>query len=91
MEERLQKLETEIEHVKVRNQRVELDKAWERSHFRVFSICLLTYVVAVVFLIIIKNENPFVNALVPALGFYLSTQSLPMIKKWWIEKYGDRK
>ncbi len=91
MEERIQKLETEIQVLKERNQRVELDKAWERSNFRVFSICVLTYIVAVVFLLIIKNENPFVNALVPALGFYLSTQSLPMIKKWWIRNYGVKK
>lgn len=87
----IKKLETEIQGLKERNIRVGLDKAWEQSNFRVFSICLLTYIVAVVFLLIIKNENPFVNALVPALGFYLSTQSLPMIKKWWVRNYGNKK
>ena len=90
-EERISKLETEIEQVKERNRRVELDKAWEISFTRALSICLLTYIVAVAFLVIIKDSNPYVHALVPVIGFYLSTQSLPIIKKWWSKEYVDRK
>jgi hypothetical protein len=26
------------------------------------------------------------SALIPTLGFFISTQTLPFIKKWWISK-----
>jgi hypothetical protein len=36
----------------------------------------------------IKIENPWINAIVPAVGFYIyiSTLTLPFIKEFW-EKY----
>lgn len=85
MEERIQKLEKEIEIIKERNARVETDKAWETSYFRVLLISLIIYVVAVKFLIFIGSQNYFLNALVPAIGYFISVQSLPFIKKWWIK------
>ena len=85
MEERIQKLEKEIELLKERNLRVEGDKAWETSYFRVFLITIATYVVAVKFLYYIGVERYFLNALMPAMGYFISAQSLPFIKKWWIK------
>ena len=88
MEERIQKLEKEVEIIKERNTRVEADKAWETSYFRVFLISTVIYVVAVLVLRFISSGNYYLNALVPAIGYFLSVQSLPFIKKWWIKKYG---
>jgi hypothetical protein len=84
MEERIQKLEREVEALKERNRRVEGDKAWEVSYGRTISIALITYFVAVAVLYTIEVENFLFAALVPTFGYVLSTQSLPAIKRWWV-------
>ncbi|OGE83721.1 MAG: hypothetical protein A3B23_02000 [Candidatus Colwellbacteria bacterium RIFCSPLOWO2_01_FULL_48_10] len=86
MEERLQKIEEELLAVKERNKRVEADKAWETSVLRVFLIATITYLTASVALLFIGIENYFLNALIPTIGYLLSTLSIPPIKKWWIRK-----
>lgn len=87
MEERIKKLEEEIDIIKTRNQRVEADKAWETSYFRVFLISIIIYVIAVKVMYYIGSENYFFNGLVPAMGYFISVQSLPFIKRWWVKKY----
>ena len=77
----------EIQEIQKRNKKVELDKAWETSWTRRGIIAGITYVVATIWLFIIENETPFLNALVPFGGYIFSTLSLGFIKKWWIEKY----
>lgn len=74
----------EIQAIKDRNRKVELDKAWETSWTRIISIALMTYVVIVIFFLVIKLPNPFLSALVPSLAFIISTLTLPFIKKIWI-------
>lgn len=80
-------IEQEISDLKARNLRVEADKAWEVSTFRKASIAVLTYGVAVALLYAVGNMDIFRNALVPVAGYLLSTQSLPFLKKWWVNKY----
>jgi hypothetical protein len=80
-------LTQEITTLKERNMRVETDKAWETSKTRVISLCVITYFIASLVMIAIGVKKPFLNALIPTLGFLLSTQSLPFIKKIWIGKY----
>lgn len=87
MEERIKKLEEEILVIKSRNSRVEAEKAWETSLFRVATIALITYVIALFIMKSIGVKGYFLNALVPTVGYILSTQSLPFIKKWWIGRY----
>lgn len=86
MEEEIINLKQEIEIIKERNKRVEGDKAWEVSYLRVFFISFITYILASILLYQIGNPNYFLNALVPTLGYLLSTQSLPSIKRWWLNK-----
>jgi len=76
---------SEIESIKERNKRVELDKAWETSIFRRTTIAIMTYLLVVLFLWNINVENYWLNAVVPTLGFVLSTLSLPFLKNWWIK------
>ena len=79
-------IEQEIKEIKKRNKRVELDKKWETSITRKVAICILTYIVVVLFAIFINKEgNMFLNSLIPVMGFFLSTQSLEIIKKIWIK------
>ena len=80
IEERVQKIEE-------RNIRVQAEKAWETSNFRILTIMIVTYIIASGTLLFIDNSNPFRNALIPTLGYLLSIQSLPFIKKWWISRY----
>ena len=87
----LKDIEKEIIKIKERNKRVELDKAWEISTTRTVVLIITTYVLASLLLIVIKNKNPFINALIPTLGYFLSFQTLPFIKKWWIKKYAQSK
>ncbi len=79
----LQKLQNEIEQIKERNRRVELDKAWETSLTRKVVILCLTYVVTVLFFYAAQLPSPFLNAIVPSIGFFLSTLTVPVFKKWW--------
>lgn len=77
-------LEIEIEKIKERNRRVELDKRWETSFTRRICIMILTYIVVVVYSYIIKNtDNIFLSSLVPVIGFTLSTLSLKCIRYFW--------
>jgi len=86
MEERIQKLEKEIEEIRARNLKVETDKAWETSYFRVLLISAIIYMIAVKVLYFIGSERYFLNALLPAIGYFISVQSLPFVKKWWIKR-----
>ncbi len=87
MEERISKLEEEIQNLKRRNERVEAEKGWETSLFRKISVVVITYVIATIALQFIGVVHSFQNALIPTIGYILSTQSLPLLKKWWIRKF----
>jgi len=75
----------ELIRIKERNLRVEADKAWETSKTRRGLITALTYIVIVLFLIYANVEDPYLVALIPALGYLLSTLTLPFLKGWWIK------
>lgn len=76
--------EEEINNIKKRNKRVELDKKWETSFTRKICIAVLTYVVVVIYsFIITKYSNIWLSSLVPVIGFTLSTLSLKIIRKVW--------
>ena len=79
-------MEEEIIQIQERNKRVELDKAWEVSLTRRAAVAVITYVVATIWLLIIENDKPYLNALVPFGGYIFSTWSLPFAKKWWIKR-----
>jgi hypothetical protein len=77
IEERIQALED-------RNTRVELDKAWETSNQRRFALVVLTYIVMNIFLYSIGIQRPYLNAIIPTLGFFLSTLTLQSFKNHWL-------
>lgn len=80
-------LQKELDQIKERNKRVEADKAWETSTARKVIIAVLTYVVIVLFFIFAKVPDPLTNAVVPTLGFVLSTLSLPFFKDVWLKHF----
>ena len=80
----LKELEEEIKKIKDRNKRVEADKAWETSWTRRIILFILTYAVVVIFFYFAGLPKPFINSIVPALAFVLSTLTLPFFKRFWL-------
>ena len=83
----LKEIEQEIVKINQRNKRVELDKKWETSWTRRLCICILTYIIVIIYSYIVRNyDNMFLSSLVPVIGFTLSTLSLKFIRKLWEKK-----
>jgi hypothetical protein len=79
----LESLNKEIERIKERNKKVEIDKAWETSKTRRFLLMIFTYLAIGFYLQAIKIDRPWLNAIVPSIGFLLSTLTLPFFKEVW--------
>ena len=79
-------MKKEIKEIKERNKRVGIDKAWEISKTRRIIILIMTYLIIVIFLYLIDAPKPWVSALIPSIGFLLSTLTLPFFKEIWIRK-----
>ncbi len=76
--------EEEINKIKERNKKVELDKSWETSWTRKICICVLTYIVVIIYSYLVRNyDNIFLSSLVPVIGFTLSTLSLKLVRAIW--------
>mgnify|MGYP003396178354 FL=1 len=82
----LQELKNEIIEIKKRNARVEADKAWETNLARKILVAILTYVVVVLFFVAAELPKPFINPIVPTLGFLLSTLSISYFKTLWLNR-----
>ena len=76
-------LEERIRKIEERNQRVELDKAWEVSWTRRIIVAIFTYLTLGLYLRAINVGRPWQNAIVPTIGFLLSTLTLPWFRKIW--------
>lgn len=82
----IEELEKRLTAVEQRNKKVTEDKAWEGSATRKILLIIFTYLSIALYLHFIIHIDPWLNAIVPALGFLLSTLSLPFFRKLW-KKY----
>ena len=83
----MEELKKELDEIKLRNKRVELDKKWETSYTRKICICILTYIVVLIYSNMVNKSNDiFLSSLVPVIGFFLSTLSLRLVRKLWEKK-----
>ncbi|EKE30353.1 MAG: hypothetical protein ACD_2C00001G0003 [uncultured bacterium (gcode 4)] len=80
-------LQKEIASLKERNKKVEANKAWETSYTRRIWVAVTTYLIILIFFLVIKVENPYISAIVPTIWFILSTLSLNFLKKIWIGNF----
>jgi len=81
-----------IAQIQARNKKVEADKAWETSFTRRILIAFLTYLVMVsTMYFVLSSSQPFLDAIIPTLGFVLSTLGLGFIKKIWLNYVYKRK
>jgi len=86
----IEDLEHRISIIEKRNKGVELNKTWETSSTRRGLLILFTYLAIALYLKFVVGINPWINAVVPSVGFLLSTLTLPFFKKLWA-KYFYRK
>lgn len=84
-------LEDRLTLIESRNQKVEGDKSWETSWTRRLSIMVLTYTVVVFYLRFVVHIDPWINALVPVIGFLLSTLTVSLLKKEWLKRRNSHK
>lgn len=82
----IEELQKQIDEINKRNERVQADKAWETSYVRKGLIIVLTYIVVVAFFVSMRLPNPYINAIVPAGAFAISTLTIPLAKRWWMRK-----
>ena len=80
-------IEQRLSTIEQRNKRVELDKKWENSLERKLLILITTYIVMCFFMSVIGVEKAWLNAIIPTLGFFLSTLSLSFCKQIWLRKH----
>lgn len=81
--DKYEKLEKRITEIEKRNRRVELDKAWETSYTRRVFVVIFTYLFIAMYLKYIIKIEPWLNAIIPTLGFLLSTLTLTFFKEFW--------
>lgn len=80
-------IEERLAIIELRNKKVENDKAWETSWTRRLSIMAMTYAVVVIFLHYVVHVEPWINGLVPVIGFLLSTLSVSWLKSVWLKNH----
>ena len=81
----IQDLEKRIIQIEQRNSMVEADKKWETSYTRRILLILFTYFAISLYLHVIHVSRPWLNAIVPSIGFLLSTFTLPYFKSLWLK------
>ncbi|HXR49460.1 MAG TPA: hypothetical protein VN778_00315 [Verrucomicrobiae bacterium] len=80
-----------IGKLEARNKRVEGDKAWETSWVRRSSIILLTYLTVAFYLHFVVHISPWINALVPVIGYTLSTLTVQQLKQRWLDQQKSKR
>jgi len=79
-------LEKRIAAIEQRNGKVEADKAWETSLERRGALVLFIYLAIGIYFWAISMPNPWLNAIVPAAAFLLSTLTLQYLKESWLKQ-----
>ncbi len=80
----MENIEARIESIEARNKKVQADKAWETSWARRGLLALFTYLSIGLYLNAINIDRPWINAIVPAIGFMISTLTMPFFKRMWL-------
>jgi len=81
--DKFNEFENRIQVIEKRNKYVELNKSWENSWTRKLLIIVFTYLSIALYLKFIVGIDPWINAIVPSLGFLLSTLTLSYFKSLW--------
>jgi len=82
---KIEELDERLEKIESRNKKVEANKAWETSLSRKAFLVAITYFMVGLTLTAIKDSQPWIHAIIPSLGFFLSTLTLTFVKKYWMK------
>ncbi|CAM9374049.1 unnamed protein product, partial [Ectocarpus fasciculatus] len=77
-------LKNQIRILRERNFIKDKGKKFEGSYTRISFIMIITYATISTYMYLIGVKDPLLNAIVPTVGFNLSTWSLPSVKKVWM-------
>lgn len=86
MQNSLEHLEQEIELLQARNSRVDAEKKWETSWQRRLGIIMTTYFVMILVFWSLGNDRSLMNAIIPTLGYTLSTLSMGWLKRIFVNQ-----
>lgn len=89
--DQLIELENRIKQIEERNSKVETDKKWEGSLTRKILLMVFTYLAIFLYFQAIGVKPAYLNAVVPTVGFLLSTLTLPIFKKIWIKRQKEKR
>lgn len=78
-------IEERVASIEERNRKVEADKKWETSYTRRLLLILFTYFAIALYLKFVLGIEPWLNAIVPSIGFLLSTLTLVYFKRFWVK------
>jgi hypothetical protein len=84
----IEELAARVAALEQRNHRVETEKAWETSTTRRVMLALLTFIALAAYFWAIGVERPLINAVVPTVGFMLSTLTMPIARRAWLARRG---
>lgn len=82
----MENLEQRVQRIEDRNIGVEADKAWETSWTRRVVLTIFTYLAIGAYMWTIDISRPWLNAVVPAVAFMLSTLTMPFFKRVWLRR-----
>lgn len=80
-------LEERVSKIEERNRKVEIDKSWETSWTRKILLMVFTYLAIALYMKFVVGISPWINAIIPTLGFFLSTLTLPWFKSLWVKYF----
>lgn len=88
---RINNIEKRIKTIEDRNKRVEMDKSWELSKERSMFIAVSTYVLIFIFMKLINDNHPFLNAFIASVGYLISNSTYGFLKKRWLNRKNKEK
>lgn len=80
----MENIDQRVSNIELRNARVDVDKEWETSRTRKVLLSVCTYLAIGMYLWAIHVQRPWINAIVPTVGFLISTLTMPFFKKLWL-------
>ncbi|QQG49651.1 MAG: hypothetical protein HZB70_02530 [Candidatus Berkelbacteria bacterium] len=78
-------LEKRVSAIEARNAKVASDKEWETSLIRKIILLITTYLLIGAYMQLMGINRPWGNAIIPSIGFLISTLTLQWAKNAWLK------
>merc|ERR1711924_135801 len=81
-------LRQDVTKLRHRNRMKDIDKEWDSSILKTIIIMACTYMLLGLYMAAIEVPQPWLSAIVPTVGYMLSTLALPSVKPIWLRLMG---